>query len=517
MKKIKLLTMIVCAAMLVIMTGCARGRDKVENDNDYETEEKETTDKNKVNTETTPQVTVNVQDETTSSKQEETTAPKEEETTTAKEEETTAVPEGKGSQYVEKIGEFSGSCYYISAAGLGYKADGKYGIYSIDGQMDTGNQYVRIEALGEYYSVQLNKPNDSNDFASLNSVGLLDRNGNMVVPAKYAVIKAVGGERFYILYEATEQTTVKEEALVYLTKDYFSFSPSEDDVLYKCVWTVYDSLTGKIVEGVTGTTRPDVRDYSGLLMYKVDEEMITINENGEKLPSTAKVYDNGCYMLTEDNTIYDSKGNKLFVDGANGYKILGSSGDYFYGWKSENYNDKYVVIDKGGNVISAEFSKSPTVINNSHARVNGELYRFSGEKFIEGNCYNAYYRDGYWLIILEDKNIRLLTEDGTEVFSVMKEGNIFAYNSDFLIGDIIDGKTKYVSLVEKDFVIEGMSLAPWLVMTNKVDGKRTVVDVRNGETILSDYTYYYSDTAADGTCYIVAQKAGGYDIYTLVK
>ena len=69
-------------------------------------------------------------------------------------------------------------------------------------------------------------------------------------------------------------------------------------------------------------------------------------------------------------------------------------------------------------------------------------------------------------------------------------------------------------LADKDFTIDGRSVAPWLVEASGANYTYNLVDTLSGETIISSYSGYQFVTQPGAAIYVYAKKAdGGMDIY----
>ena len=70
--------------------------------------------------------------------------------------------------------------------------------------------------------------------------------------------------------------------------------------------------------------------------------------------------------------------------------------------------------------------------------------------------------------------------------------------------------------VESCIIVEGSSLAPWLVQVTKPNYIYDIADAISGKTIISGYQDYAYVAVPGSMIYVYAQKAdGGIDIYTV--
>lgn len=421
---------------------------------------------------------------------------------------------------VQKIGSVdSKSIYEISESGIIYKAENKkYGIMTLDGKKDTGAKYTSCVSVGDYFQVVNVKQDTVKNVTDLNCVGVVDVTGKEIIPMKYASIKKIN-ERYIRVFEVTEKTTNKEEALVYYTNDIFSLSAEDDDILLKGKWFVYDMVAEKMLEGVSGTKSHDVLGYGNFVQYITDGgEKITINEKGEKLPEMAILFENGYYALTEDNlgAVYNSAHEKVFDYTFDGFVPSNSEGEYILAYKYDNNTRKYVLMDTDGNVVSAEFIDMPGVYGKLiHA--GGKIYNFKGEIVIEGTydsvCFDKQFENAWFL--KKDNEYILIQEDGTVLYQG-EENDVFAFDVyNFFIKKKNGEKNMYYSFKDKDFTIQGTSFAPWLVRVEKPDYFYDIVDTVSGKTIISGYKRY-SYVTSGSDIYVYAQNEdGSTDIYNI--
>lgn len=422
----------------------------------------------------------------------------------------------------EKIGSIElDSVNTNSSAGLTYKGEnGKYGIMSLDGKKDTGAKYTLCEPIGNYFQVMTAEQSSVAEAASLNCVGVVDATGKEIIPFKYASISEIS-DRYIRVCEVTEQTTNKDEALVYYTNDMFSLSADDDDVLFKGKWYVYDVIAGKMLEGVSGTNKYDIYAYGNFIKYVTDEDVqITANEKGEKLPEDADLFENGYYALVKDNAgaVYDSNNKKVFEYDLEGFVPTDSEDKYILASKYDNDVRKYVLMDTTGKIVSGEFTDMPTVYGDL-IHSGEKVYNFEGKVVIEGTFKNVYLEEqlGNAWFLKNDKDYTLIKKDGTVLYQG-SEDDVTSFDpySYFYIKKKVDDKNMYYSLADKDFTLEGSSLAPWLVQVTKPNYIYDVADAISGKTIISGYERYSYVAVPGSVIYVYAQKAdGGIDIYTV--
>lgn len=424
----------------------------------------------------------------------------------------------------EKIGSVSVKRVTPCDGGAYYQGENeKYGIISLDGKHDTGAIYTSCKSEGSYFLVSTSEAiMDIKNPATLNCVGLVDANGKELIPQKYASISIIN-HRYVQAIEATEQTTNEDETLVFYSNGGLGIVPGEGDILFKGKWVIYDIIAGKVMEGVTGTNRYAIFSYVNILKYVTDgEEQVIINEKGEPIPAKANIFENGCYALDGEDgkggAVYDSNNNKLFDYTEDGYKPYSGEGEYIVADKDTDATTKYVLMDREGNVVSAEFEESPSVYGDLiHA--GDKVYNFEGKNIVEGTFESVYLDEQFgnaWFL-KNDKNYTLIKKDGTVLYqgSAQDDAYSFDYYSDFTIGKKGDDGYAYYSFADKDFTLKGSDVAPWLV-ESKGD-TNSIVDTLSGKTIIEGYEAYDFAPVSGSAIYVYATtKDGGIDIY-LVK
>ena len=407
-------------------------------------------------------------------------------------------------------------------AALTYKENGKYGILSLDGTTDTGAKYSECTSIGKFFQVKVSETKLSvTDLTTLNRYGIVDGSGKEIIPMQYAYFKKIS-DRYIQAVEATEQTTVKEEALIYFTSDIFSLDADADDILFKGKWCIYDTVTGKPVTGVSGTNQYQISAYEKIIKYINDaEEYVSVNEKGESIPTEASIFSNGYYAVKNNNggSVYNSDGQKAFDYQSDNYIPNGSDGDYFTAIKHKDGKQVYAFLDTTGKVVSGEFSAVATLCGDL-VQVNGQIYNLAGTQVIDGS-YPTVAVDkqlGTVWCLNNGKTHTFIKKDGTVLYQGTEDDvTSFGTYDPFYIRQKAGTENKYYSFAQKDFTIAGTMNIPWLVGVDNADNPRSLVDTISGKTIISGYTLYSYATIPGSAMYIYAKKAdGGYDIY-LVK
>ena len=396
----------------------------------------------------------------------------------------------------------------------------KYGILTLDGKNDTGAKYTSCSAVEQYFEVSTATSLSVDDPSSLNCIGVVDANGNEVIPMQYASVKSIN-ERFMQVTEVTERTDNEDEALVYYSSNTFSLTAGEDDPLFKGIWYIYDVTTGKKVPDASGTNRYILSAYGDCVKYTTDDQQdLLVNANGEPLPEDADMFENGLYSLSSgsEGAVYRGTDNtKLFdFDSSTGYNPIDSEGDYIVASKYADGAFKYVLMDTNGHVVSAEFDEHPYVYGEL-IHMNDTIVDLQGNILVDGTFGSVYEEEclgGAWFL-RNDEEYTLVNKDGTVLFQGNEvEGLEFDPYTAFTVSKKIGDDRYCYCLKDNDFTIKGRSAsAPWLVETTNDDYSYNVVEAMTGQTLIQGYESFRYVTAPGVGIYVYAYKDGGTDIY----
>ena len=427
----------------------------------------------------------------------------------------------------KKVGSFSGgSISNTGDAGFIYKTDdGKYGVLSADGKHDTGAIYTYAEADKNYFLVtNATEAAKTGDAASMNYAGVIDAQGNELVPMKYASIDVLN-DRYIRVCEVSAVTTNEDEALVYQTDRMISISAQEGDTLYKGTWFIYDAQTHQPVPGATGTKATNADAYGGIVEYYTDaEKRVYSDAKGNILPEGADVFNNGCYTVEDDNdngVCYDENGKELYRYGENDY-VPSADVDENDAWlisrKYDGTTNKYAVTDLSGKLVSAEFDDMPEV-KGDLLLVDGSVCDLNGNTVVEGKYEHLYYErffGGYW-ILKNGVDYTVIQRDGTVLLQVQESSDSVTINhyDGFSISKKVGDDNMYYSFKDADYTLKGYNLVSWLVRTSNADYTYNVVDAITGKTLI-DNIDSCDYLAMPGAVYICGKNSSGtYDIYEI--
>ncbi len=428
-----------------------------------------------------------------------------------------SAPVAKGELTVEKVGKID-DYSFSGDGGIAYTDDnGNYGVMTFDGKKDSGAKYAYCKANGHFFEVSEKEAFTSMDSADLNVFGLVDAEGKEILPCKYATFEVLS-ERFVQAVTVTEQTSVKDEALMFYTQRMFAgITPSDDDILFKGKWEVYDIENGKMVDGVSGTVSASVSAKGANISYYDDAgQSVTVNVDGVDIPGDASFAENGYYRIHENGEylVFDDKGNKIFsISDEDCYTV---SVDEEYIIVRDN-SDCYYLVDFTGKTVSDKFNDMP-YFEGEYVAINGNIYDRSAKLIAEGSYEDVYYDDvlGRGYFFKEGDNYTFVKPDGTAVETFVDEVddvNVDSYSFG-VSKKKEDGKTYAYSFADKDYSVYGANFGSFIIVVNDPDN-RSVIDALSGEKLIGKY-YDYSAVELDGEMYIYCETENGiYDIYRI--
>ena len=417
----------------------------------------------------------------------------------------------------EKVGTINRDNFMTNESGLTYSDNGMYGIISYEGLNDTGAIYTECTSKRQYFAVRTNADYSLNKIESLNVYGLVNGKGETLIPLKYADFYFIS-DRYVVAYTVTERTFDEDEKAVCKLHDY----DADDSAEYRGSWCLYDLTTGKIVPGVTGTTDKTPISYGRYVVYydAVDTRFV-VDENGKALPEDAKLFDDGSYSIEgKTGTVYGEDGKELFAYDLTGFIPSSITYDRQY-YVASQYGDegtKYVVMDKTGAVISAEFDDYFTVYGDLLISEN-KIYNFEGKNVLEGDYNSLYFDDmfgSHW-IARNDKAYTMIDKNGGVYFAGVDSKKETVYTGDFVANVKKDDDYYYYSHKDHDYTIKGYNFAPWIVKTPSVNGRYDLIDTMTGKTLLEGYESYSYVARNAFAYYVFAKYEGGADVYLIIS
>lgn len=436
---------------------------------------------------------------------------------------------------VEKIGSITADGLNPCSGGLIYRGENrKYGIMTFDGKKVTDAKYASCEEFGSCFLVSMvdKETVTPTDIASMNYLGVVDGNGNEIVPIQYAKVDYLS-DRYCCAYEVTEQVDNRYEALLSYG-NMLSYITSGDTIFFKGKWQVYDLIAEKRVDGASGTNNNRIFGDDRYISYTTDTgESISVDYNGEKYPANAHSLSSNYYAVEIGNagTVYNFEHNKkCFSYTLNGFVPLSEDNDYFIGRKSTNGELAFVIMDTTGEVISPEFATCPEIYGDIFY-ADGSFYNFQGNVIFAGECVEVYDNDefgGVWIIengekyALYGNTYTVINREGTVLYQTSDNDAVHYWPYTLLFCKEIDEKSgskyMYYSFADEDYTLEGFFPLYYLIQAPGAEDTRDVVDVISGKPIIRGYKEYSVERVYDSVLYVYAQKAdGGYDIYTVTK
>ena len=211
---------------------------------------------------------------------------------------------------------------------------------------------------------------------SVNNTGLMNEDGEMLIPCECAIITDCTMEntdgaksQFLRVIYATEETENEDEAFFFASNAYFSLHPEEGDKLYKGYAKIYDLENKCFVPELT-ITNPNKFDtsFGGGLIYvqTEDDEKLLYNAAGRELFKSSDYVGidigDGFYVI-DYTQVFDTDGNLLFERGDDdSLQIIRGSARFLscYNYDAkllsvyDYYGNKLFELAEGPNVMSAE-------------------------------------------------------------------------------------------------------------------------------------------------------------------
>ena len=334
----------------------------------------------------------------------------------------------------KKIGKVSIDADSIDVyrAGIVYTdSEGKCGVLSLDGKKDTGAKYAKLSSSTLYNDVYMTTVKAlTADEQNVNVYGAVAKNGEEAVPCQYAKVEALS-ERYVKVYTAEEKTDNKDEAVVYFSKNEFSFEPKDGDEMYSGKWEVYDVDKKAFVKGASGTNREDYAIAYGQFLevrYKASGEKKTFDGNGDSVTDGRKIFSNGSYVLEINGkcAVYDTNDTRLFNFDEKTYRIYDYKEPYFIGKVGSG---GYVLINDKGEKVSSEFKGLFSQVFPDFVRSEDTVYRLDGTKLFEEKYdmlnFDSVNRDAYNAYNVTEKTEVVFDKTGEVLFSGNKDTDDF--------------------------------------------------------------------------------------------
>ena len=184
---------------------------------------------------------------------------------------------------------------------------------------------------------------------SVNCFGLFTEEGEQLLPYEAALIKRLNA-RYLSVYYATEETTEKKDALLFIPSDgnrswFARNTPKDGDLMFKGYARFYDTIEKRFVGDLT---KEDFYASSGrLLVFKAGGSTGIYDESGALL-SDMSVSSAGHGFLVRNKEIYDEELTLRYTSDTR-LQLFRSEGAYLL--KLVETGDAGSVIDIDGNII----------------------------------------------------------------------------------------------------------------------------------------------------------------------
>lgn len=417
---------------------------------------------------------------------------------------------------VEKLNTVSVDFSLNGEGGFYYKGEnGLTGTMTFDGKGDSGAVYTYCSPQKKYFIVSTKEKPETMTIEAMNSIGVADAEGNILVPEEYASVSVLN-DRYIKACKATAVTDNEDEALIF-AKDGYGIFYEDGDALFKGEWCVYDVTTGEKVPGAQGTSAFIVYAKGNYLSYTTDDEKAhKTDAAGNELPADAKLYDNGSYSAKSEKgiTVYDGEGNAMFDIAESTVYITAYNDGYYNIYDSTN--KAYYLMNDNGEKVSADFASSVNVYGKLLLS-DKVLYNFEGEALTDLECKSVRFDSfsgALWRVESEEETV-IIDVNGTVLYRSSADENIFA--DSFTPYKKTDEGNFFYSHADKDYTIKASSRMESMLVKNSVEDGYEVIDTVSGKVILEGYkNYSYVYVSSAGQYYIYAFLAdGGMDIYSV--
>ncbi|MBQ7370479.1 MAG: hypothetical protein IJW67_01115 [Blautia sp.] len=360
-----------------------------------------------------------------------------------------AAAESTGKQQITEVEPYVKLKYELTSVGeFSTEENLRFG-YGDVAYVSEGDSYAVVSAFGEKIQSGITSSKNIGDGhyvvntplneENVNTTGLISMDGTVLIPCEAASIALPGnrekdGIRFVAVIYATDKTENEDECIIYFTNSMFSFSISEDDVMYKGYARIYDIQEERFVEGIQLDSfgRDSLQDLSDSFVIK-------------GIGGSSKMYD------PEGNVIWETTGylnditaHALSVSSGGTYYIVDSAGkdryrseanigdlndqlDYFTIYDGDGENAKYHAIDIDGNRVldlaqPILYSACGKYFNTSSDDNGYNVVDEKGNVVIENAKSSINVLGSYGYVKMEDGSFYLINPDG--LYSELEEANV---------------------------------------------------------------------------------------------
>lgn len=412
----------------------------------------------------------------------------------------------------------------ITASGIIYQGlDGKYGVISPDGSKNTGTVYASVSkdtATDKGYFVVRNTAVSD---GSMNTAGLIDRNGEEIIKPGYAAIEIIG-DRYAAVYTADEKTADKSKAVVGVNSGSAGSGkivtphPGDKDELYSGKIEIFDLKDKKSISlSVPPNPQEEISGKGTFIIYKdMNGKSITADSSGAEVTDGRTVLSNGDYVLK--NTVYNGDGKELFGFDEEEFTVKDHIDPFYIGSKSENNVTEYFLIDKSGKKVSSALEEAPAVIFPDFLLIGTSVCKTDGTVIFGG------FSSLKWDSVSKDAYIISNTNEDVIIFD--KNGGII-YNGNYRDDKInsvdfnLYKNDDYYNCKTRSFSIKAEGTAGNWLVNQESDSVQNLIETRTGSTLIENYGKYTSvEDCVDHTGYIYAFSCidgqtlkGDFDVY----
>ena len=363
---------------------------------------------------------------------------------------------------------------------------------------------MNMEYLGwGLYSVTVQIEGD------VNSTGLVDAEGEVLIPFNAAIIKFPNSHpndvrpRYVLVLTGTEHTTNQDEALFFVTSRQFAITANDDDVFFKGTLKIFDIEAKQFVNGLEYThgTDSDFAQVGDNILVDVEDKAVLYSPDGKAVyTEQGSLNYNKTYISDRIDT------TTVFMD-ANGSEISKTEAitnvvDYYSEYFQVYNNGKYTVINaKGETVLGTEFTyiygedkdrfrvKNDGDTNYSLVARDGSVVA-SGPNMFEGDPL-GYVDFG------ENKNYSVVTPGNRVIEGLDSDSENLVFTKDDEASYLVLNTGEFVSADGNDLD----DVAKGVISLENADGKNALIDAFTGQELMgfeydevddvnSDYIYY---------------------------
>ena len=362
---------------------------------------------------------------------------------------------------------------------------------------------MNMEYLGwGLYSVTVQIEGD------VNSTGLVDAEGEVLIPFNAAIIKFPNSHptdvrpRYVLVLTGTEQTTNQDEALFFVTSRQFAITANEDDVFFKGTLQIFDIESKQFVNGLEYThgTDSDFAQVGDNILVDVEDKAVLYSPDGKA------VYTEQGSLNFNKNYISDRIDTTTVIMDANGTETYKTDAIT----NMVNYYSDYISVYNSGksSVINA---RGETVLGTEFTYIYGEdKDRFRVKNDGDTN-YSLVARDGSVVAqgpnMFEGDTLGFVTFGENKNYSVVTPGNRVIGGLDSDSDENVftkDDETSYLVLNTGEFVsADGndiSAIGKGVIALENADGKNAIIDAFTGSELIG-YEYDEVDDVNDDYIY----------------